>query len=74
MKNLFFVILLLYTKLMLLYHVCCCNFKYLPDGYMRNTYTIWQQNFFYTDENTDGLQTTIRYTNKLSLLVYYREY
>jgi len=37
MKHLFYVILLLHTELVLLCCVCCYDFKYLQDVYIRNT-------------------------------------
>jgi len=46
MKYLFYVILLLYIELVLLCCMWCCNFKYLPDRYIRNTNIIWQHKMF----------------------------
>jgi hypothetical protein len=56
MKHLFYVILLLYKEVVLLCCVtcvCCYDFKYLQDGYIRNTNTIWQHKLFFTNGNTD---------------------
>jgi len=58
----------------LLCNLCNCEFKYLQDGQIGNTYTICHQTLFCTDENTDKLYITCWYTDRMCPLVYSRDH
>ena len=51
-------------------HTCNYQFKYLQNERIRNTNIIWYQTLFHTNENTDDLFITHRYTDRLCLSVY----
>ena len=65
-------ILLLLFELVLQCYSCNYQFKYLQDGQIRNTDTIWRQTLFHTDKNINYLFITNGYTDRLFLLVYSR--
>jgi hypothetical protein len=54
--------------------VCIYEFKYLHNGWIKNTNKIWHHTLFYTNKNINKLYITYRYTERMYSSVYSKDH